>query len=122
MLVLFLMPTAGIPESTTFPGINELAHIILFAFLTMILLGDAFGIAKGFIAGIYSIPARPALKSSRAVFLLLILLAYGVLIEFLQDWMNLGRTAEIKDILYDIIGIVAGYTLVMLISSKSRKA
>ena len=121
-LVLFLMPTAGIPKSTSFPGVNELAHIILFAILTIILLGDVLGTKKGFIAGIPSIPVARELRSSRLIFPLFILLVYGVLIEFLQEWMNMGRTAEIKDLLYDAVGIILGFFVLVLMSLKSGKA
>jgi len=43
--------------------------------------------------------------------LIVALVAFGGLIELAQDWMHLGREAELTDLMADVAGIVVGVTL-----------
>jgi VanZ family protein len=44
-----------------------------------------------------------------------IALLFGITIEALQEWMGLGRTAELKDIFYDLAGIFLGFIMVLIL-------
>lgn len=82
-----------------FSGIDKVIHIAIF-----MLLGFTFSVAF------------PKLKF---VWFLNIMLIYAFLTEILQREMNLGRTAEILDIVADILGVIMGYLLYIKTKSAS---
>ena len=45
----------------------------------------------------------------------IVMLGLGIAIELLQDWMSLGRTAEVADVYADALGVLAGVVVSMLI-------
>jgi hypothetical protein len=47
-------------------------------------------------------------------------LIFGVLIEILQDVSGLGRTAEIRDILADLAGIIFATGVLFLLSKRKQ--
>jgi VanZ family protein len=54
------------------------------------------------------------------IWLGLVLVAFGGLIELLQGWMELGRQADIKDLWADVLGVAVG--LVLAVSPLGRLA
>ncbi|MGA1375222.1 MAG: VanZ family protein, partial [Steroidobacteraceae bacterium] len=48
-------------------------------------------------------------------FVAITMLGLGIAIELLQDWMSLGRTAEVADVYADALGVLAGVVVSMLI-------
>ena len=111
MLVLFLIPGDSLSKSPSFPGISELVHISLFAFFVVFLVNDVYGI-------------RRIKKISLKILVItgLIGLLFGIVIEGLQEWMGLGRTAELKDIFYDLLGILLGFLLIVILRSTGSRS
>jgi len=50
------------------------------------------------------------------VLIIILCLFFGIFIELLQEVSNLGRTAEIKDVLFDFIGILLSIGILMLLT------
>ena len=89
------------PVSSLDPGweINisdKLVHFILYFSWTILLY---FASSRGY--------KRP-IKKRKAVLYWLIAIAVGGLIELLQDWMGLGRSADLLDALANSAGAVSG--------------
>jgi VanZ family protein len=65
--------------------------------------------------GMYSFP-----KKNLVIFLIIFTL-YGILIEFLQEYMKVGRTFEYSDMLADFIGCLLGMiTIRIFLASKKQ--
>lgn len=85
---LSLMPNEQLPD----PGVSDkVSHILAYVALAL-----WFGGILG---------RRSYLR------IVLVLMAYGVLIELLQGWMGWGRHAELLDLCADAAGIAAGLLL-----------
>jgi VanZ family protein len=52
---------------------------------------------------------------SRYVWIALALFTMGVLVEFLQGWMSLGRNRDLLDVVANTIGIVFGISLALTV-------
>jgi len=92
-LVACLLPGNDIPNV---PGMNDKSlHIVGYLALTL------------WFTGIY--------PRSRYVVIAVLLLLMGILVEFLQGAMHLGRFAEVRDVYADAAGIAAGVILALLL-------
>jgi len=88
-----LLPGNDIPNV---PGMNDKSlHIVGYLALTL------------WFTGIY--------PRSRYVVIAVLLLLMGILVEFLQGAMHLGRFAEVRDVYADAAGIAAGVILALLL-------
>src|SRR5690606_27055636 len=101
ILVLTLMPSSGVPR---WPWIAQLhldkfVHAFLFG-MQCVLLGLAFA---------RSTSQRYAARPFFLAFLLA--LAYGAMIEVLQEGMGTGRRGDLGDLLADGAGALLGYAL-----------
>lgn len=75
-----------------FPYADKVIHIGLFFILTTLWL-----------------LTRKTVKEKNI--LVIILMAYAILVEFIQDWMGMGRSFDLYDIIADYVGIVlSGYS------------
>lgn len=72
-----------------FPGLDKLIHLSIFAFL-------GFTILMSF-------------KRLKVIYLLIVILIYGLATEILQEVMHMGRSFELLDLLADIIGSLLGF-------------
>lgn len=72
-----------------FSGIDKLLHLSIFLLL-----------------GLFFLLAFPKFKTTT---FFLIMLAYGILTEYLQFAMNMGRAAELLDLIADVLGAGMGF-------------
>ncbi len=56
---------------------------------------------------------------TKPIIFVIIFTVYGILIEFLQGYMKLGRTFEYSDMLCDFIGCLIGLTITKIIQVKN---
>lgn len=92
-LTLFPRPL-GENEIELFEGADKVVHAIMFGAMTFTLALDRHK-ARGSVT-------RPAL-----IIITIITIATGILIEFLQHIMELGRSADVADAVADTIGALA---------------
>jgi len=110
MLVLFLLPSNNLSGAPSAPFLAESAHIVLFAVFTWFLVREQVKRKNG---------SKPG--KNNYVIALILGLFFGILIEFLQEVSNLGRTAEIKDVLFDLCGILLSFAMLIFIFRKQGK-
>jgi VanZ family protein len=90
-VVASLLPGQALPPT----GVSDkLEHTVAYGLLTL------------WFTGIY--------PRSRYVIIAAGLFAMGVAIEFAQEAMHLGRTADVRDVIANTLGIVVGMTLALL--------
>lgn len=102
MLILWLTlapQPLGEVKPMLFEGADKVVHAIMFGFLLFIIFFDK--VRKG---GRQGVSMRFVFLSGTGV------IAFGIAIEYLQEWEGLGRSFDVLDIIADIIGIM----LVML--------
>lgn len=87
-----------------FPGFDKVAHGLMFAGLTFATLFDA--------ARFHGLHY---LRLPLVAMIALVCGAIGVGIEYLQIWMNIGRSKEFLDMVADFTGGIVGGTLWLLI-------
>ena len=110
MLVVFLLPSNNLSGAPSLPFLSESAHIILFAVLVWFLVREQEKTNKG---------RGP--RKTNYVLTLILSLCFGILIELLQEISNFGRTAEIKDVLFDLAGILLSFGILYIISGNQYK-
>lgn len=93
-LAVLFTPASGVPSG--FPGSDKLVHLAVFAALAL----------TGRIADL----PRGALLTG--------LLAHAVGSEVLQGLLPLGRAADPRDALADVVGIAAGWASARLLSAR----
>jgi len=105
MLVVFLLPANNLSSAPSLPGLSESVHIFTFALLAWFLV---------------RVQAKKKNESRASkinyVITLILGLFFGVFIELLQEVSNLGRTAEIKDVLFDLAGILLSFGILTILS------
>lgn len=84
-----------------FEGADKVVHFLMFFALTLSYLFDYWKIVY---------PHRPKAKKTIAISVAAIVL--GGIIEFLQEYMNLGRSMDATDLFADSVGVVCA-TLIM---------
>jgi len=102
LLILYLSITTSVPMEDKVPrfeGMDKVVHFFLYALLSLAICRDFFRQSVSF--------------SSRKMIIWAIILpiAYGGLIEILQEAFFYPRTAEWGDWIADILGVFAGYFL-----------
>lgn len=91
LLLLTLLPGEELPDAPQIPLIDKWAHILAFGLVSTALLFD-FGRRRGRISWFMWLVAGIAVT------------ALGIVIEWLQDLMALGRSADIMDVAADAAG------------------
>lgn len=87
------------------PFLSESVHIIMFAVLAWFFIREQQKHNKN------------RVPDKKIYFLTLLLgLFYGISIEILQESTGLGRKAEIKDVLFDLCGILLSTGIIMMLS------
>lgn len=100
--ILLVMPGSALPKSNLFssiPEFDKLVHIFLFAVLTAL-----------------SLKALQPSKLFGLLLLILIVILYGVLIEYVQMYFTTTRSFDERDIVADAIGAILGWGLYRLIN------
>ncbi len=105
-LTLFPRPL-GDNDIQLFEGADKVVHALMFGAMSFTLALDRF------MAGY-----RVTLLSRVAIFAIAV--ATGIMIEFAQQLMGLGRTADVADAVADIIGAFAGVLIFIPVSKKLR--
>ena len=96
ILWLTLMPDSlGDDAPTLFPGADKVVHAIMFGFLSVMLLLD-YQRKHGWRETGSGVMLIAAFISS----------ALGILIEFIQRWMAMGRGFDPGDMVADVAGVV----------------
>ncbi len=94
----------GDEDLPLFPGADKIAHTLMFGFLTAMILLDHQR-------------CRDWRRSTsrQAVTAAVISSLIGIVIEFIQKWMNQGRGLEIADMASDVIGASLVATLWLML-------
>ncbi len=109
VLILFLLltPTKTIISNDSLLQFDKLVHLLLFGIHTIICF---WGLQKYFTLKLIKFP--PILAAITYA------VAFGWLIEFLQGFMNIGRSFEAMDGVADTIGAVLAGLLALLFSRR----
>lgn len=99
------LPAEDLPE---FDGADKLCHALMFGFLTFIIIFD-----RRLMRGRWP-------RSGTAAVIALIATLFGGVIEILQGGMDIGRSADVFDFLFD--GIGAGVCLLVYAIIRRRHA
>ena len=91
-IVVCLLPGRALPPTTLVS--DKFEHFLLYGFLMV------------WFAGLY--------PRARYVMIAVALLLMGIAIEMAQGAMNLGRTADVRDVIANSIGVGIGLTLSLL--------
>lgn len=103
ILYLTLLPKPfGEEELPLFPGADKIAHCCMFGGLAITFIFERFRMK------------RP-LGIREAVLACLEVSVFGIVIEFVQQGMNAGRSGDIFDAVADIFGAFAAIPLAMLL-------
>lgn len=103
MLVVFLLPANNLSGAPSLPFLSESVHIIMFTALAWFLVQEQVKTNQR---------SNPSKRNYTIT--LILSLFFGMFIEFLQEVSNLGRTAEIKDVLFDLGGILLSFGILFL--------
>lgn len=106
-LTLDPQPIGEIP-GVLFPGADKMIHGLMFG-------GMAVALSTDFQKRNWSKPVSDKLL----LFSCLFASVYGVIIEILQGYMDLGRTFELMDIVADIVGAVVCSLIFRIIAHKN---
>lgn len=106
-LLIFIacaIPGSTLPRVPLFniPNFDKIAHTVLYFPLAFFLVAE-FDLSK-----------KRLLRLSAPMLVMLIVASYGGLIEFLQDRLFINRSADIADLLSDVIGGLAGLAVYYL--------
>ncbi|MFH0761461.1 MAG: VanZ family protein [Bacteroidota bacterium] len=104
ILILCAIPGNDLPQSRLFtiPNFDKIVHACLY-FPLAFLLGAEFDLSK-----------KTWLKLTGPVLTMLIVGIYGGSIEILQDKLFVNRSADLDDVLFDLIGGLAGLAVFYL--------
>ena len=94
-LTLAPHPTGDI-DLPLFPGVDKVVHVIMFGFFALMVCVDYMRAHKW---ASMSLTTVSCIAFATALF--------GVGIEFIQEWMGIGRSLEIMDMLADSAGAMA---------------
>lgn len=106
-LTLSPNPTGDV-KLPLFEGADKVVHALMFGFLTWMFHIDLSKLKGGHI------------KCRSAWLCATVALFIGVLIEWLQDFMSLGRSMEFADLLADGIGAFAVAAIIWAVSCRGR--
>lgn len=99
----------GSLETPLFPGADKIVHALMFGFLTLMLALDTYRKGKFH-------PLSPSLPTLFALASTIL----GILIEYLQKWLNSGRAFEYSDMVADGCGAFLSAALWLVLQSKWR--
>ena len=103
MLILFIAPSRSLPEGPGFPMFDKIVHILLFGVFTSLLILARFRQKQDF-----------HIRFPLVLHTFFTALLFGILIELIQLWMNMGREGSIADVLADMAGYFAGLGLIWI--------
>ncbi len=99
---ILLRPTSDLPRNfPSFEGMDKVVHFLIFALLTYLY--------------------RMAFPKHSIVRELLLLSAYALLTEIMQEQMQMGRTGDPLDMLADVLGILTGMFAFNLTKKTAKK-
>lgn len=105
ILWLTLSPSPlGEEEIPLFTGADKLVHGIMFFGLSITLMLDTARVSR-----------RGSLGVAAMAAIAIVATGIGVLIEYLQDWMQLGRSFDVIDMWCDAAGALAAASFWMLL-------
>jgi VanZ family protein len=109
ILVLLGLPPNDLPDTSflNIPHKDKIIHAGLFLIL-VVLLARGFALQDTF----------AALSKHFLLISFFISIAYGALTEILQGTIFTGRTADIFDFIFDLIGSIAGLLIFLLLKRK----
>jgi len=112
ILVLCGMPGDKIPEMTFLQWLkpDKIVHLFLFGVLSYLML-------KGF----YKQTTFNVLNKNAIVYALILSIAYGCLVEFLQSTIFIHRSGDIRDAIANALGALIGYWFYKRSFSKFKK-
>ncbi|MBK9422063.1 MAG: VanZ family protein [Flavobacteriales bacterium] len=103
ILVLTLMPGNDVPKWpwAELIHLDKIVHFVL------------FGVLAWLTAGVFI--HRNSMEPQRAVLIALVLaVLYGGLIELMQGWMDMGRSADVWDLMVDAMGASVALLLALV--------
>lgn len=109
MLVVFLLPADNLSKAPSIPFLDKAVHMFMFAVFTWFLVRDLTR-TQGL--------KRPVLIT----FLIAVVasLLFGSVIELLQEASQLGRSAELKDVIYDVAGCLVSTVIILILYRSFR--
>jgi VanZ family protein len=107
--ILLTIPGNDLPRSPLFdfPFFDKLVH-----------LGMFFLLSGSFCFPLLRRAERPATTKSRFITVALLVLAYGIVMEFVQKFFVPGRSFDVGDIVFDGLGSFAGIVALMVVYAK----
>lgn len=87
MCVLFFAPSSDMPKDPGLPGIDKVVHFALF-------FGFVF---------LWQVS-----RQARGLQIVLLAIGFGIGVEYMQEWMAIGRSFDLYDIVADSVGAVCG--------------
>lgn len=104
ILVASSIPGGSLPATPflLIPNFDKIVHAVLYLPLAVVLGAE------------FDLSGKKLLQLFGPLFTMLIIAFYGGLIEILQEYLFINRSAEIADFLFDLIGGLAGLTLYYL--------
>ncbi len=111
MVIVFLMPSNNLSNAPSIPCLSEAVHIFMFAVLAWFLVRNQQ-------------KSNASKKPVKRFYFVAIMLSFffGILIEILQEITGLGRKAELKDVLFDLLGILISIGTVLILSRIKEKS
>lgn len=109
MLAVFLLPADNLSKAPSIPFLDKAVHMFMFAVFTWFLVRDQTR-TQGL--------KRPVLR----IFLIAVVasLLFGSVIELLQQASQLGRSAELKDVIYDVAGCLVSTVIILILYRSFR--
>ncbi len=107
--ILLMLPGSDLPKSSffNFPYFDKIVHFTMFFLLTIF----------------FSYPFTMNVQDKRAVkswfvIIALSIIAYGILMEFVQKYFVPGRSFEVADIIFDGLGTLTAIFIIMCFFKK----
>ncbi len=104
ILIACAVPGGSLPATPflSIPNFDKIVHAGLYLPLAVVLGAE------------FDLSGKRLLQLFGPLLTILIIAFYGGLIEILQEYLFVGRSADIADFLFDVIGGLAGLTLYYL--------
>lgn len=104
IFILCAIPGGSLPKNPIFfiPNLDKIVHAALY-FPLAFFLGAEFDLSR-----------KNMLRLSGPLITMIIVALYGLLIEFLQEKIFVNRSSDMMDLLFDIIGGLAGLAIYYL--------
>ena len=109
MLAVFLLPADNLSKAPSIPFLDKAVHMFMFAVFTWFLVRD-----QTRILGL----KRPVLRTF--LIALVVSALFGSVIELLQEAIQLGRSAELSDLIYDVAGCLVSTAVILVLYRSGR--